>query len=148
MARLNGDKCPTCGRFKKTQNLAARKLIDACRRHPHYPRADEAHWLSPRHDLCGAYGCEARLPGQSSGVIPRVVLTREQFDHLTALLKEGMTWREIGELQQLTEQTIGHHYRQACKIYGKPVIKKSAGDDHGGRSNRETQLEITFACTN
>jgi len=125
--------CPTCGRVlvTKTQPPFREKLLRYC---------DGTRTMAEVIKLTGStYGSihVAMIALRDQGHPVKVkreeppakkLLTREEFDYLTMLrAEEGLSWREIGLLQQLSEAGVWGAYRKAIAVYGEPpprVIKK------------------------
>lgn len=65
---------------------------------------------------------------------PKEVLTQLEYDRLAMMRMEGLTWREVGLLQQRSPAVLSKLYRD----YAPAVIKKKAG----------TPPATTSACAN
>ena len=125
-------QCTKCGRFLRSDAVPTlrEKLVEL---------ADGTRTI---HDLMDATGCtrgtiyvaltqlrrQKGIPVKLKPSRRGVRLTREQFDHLTALRRQGLSWREIGQLEQIRAMTLWEQYRKAKVVYGNPEpepIKKT-----------------------
>jgi hypothetical protein len=55
-------------------------------------------------------------------------IPRREYDHLSYMRQQGLTWAVIGKLMQRDAKTLWGRYRRAEKLYGQTVFARAKRD--------------------